>query len=221
MVKDKISSIIFSISIFFFIITLSISLPIYFRPFYYLHINALDLVEESGHSYSEIKEAYDNVLDYLTLPNKEFSVGVMNYSEIGASHFADCKALFNLNAVILFFSGFIILIFILLKKLGKIKEYRYFNRSPSFLGASTLLSLTVVLTSVSCVNFYNTFTVFHKIFFYGKDNWIFDPRYDEIINILPEQFFMNCAIFIVCGIITGSLAIIIREAVMLQRQRKN
>ena len=29
-----------------------------------------------------------------------------------------------------------------------------------------------------------------------KDNWIFDPRYDQIINILPQQFFINCAIVI-------------------------
>lgn len=220
MLKDKISAVVFSVAVFFLIITLSIALPIYIRPFYYLHINALDLVEESGFSYDEIKEAYDEVLDYLTIPGREFGVGVMKYSQSGTSHFVDCKVLFDINAAVLILSGIVILIISVLRRLGKIKEYRLFNRTPAFWGATALLLLTVALTAVSCIDFYTAFMVFHKIFFYGKENWYFDPRYDEIINVLPEQFFMNAAILIVCGIIVFSLAIIISEFAIARKLEK-
>ena len=220
MVKDKMSSFLLSVAVFFFIITFSISLPIYFRPFYYLHINALDLAEDSGYSYAEIKESYDQVLDYLTLPNREFGVGVMRYSQSGASHFADCKMLFMLNSFILILSGFFILTLRLLKRMGKIREYKFSDRSPSFWAATLACSLTVLLTAAASLSFHNAFNVFHKIFFIGKDNWYFDPRYDEIINILPEKFFMNCALFIVFSIITLSLAIIIGECILIKKTKK-
>ena len=47
------------------IMTFSIGLPIYCRFFYYIQINTLNLEEASGHTYAEIKAAYDEILDYL------------------------------------------------------------------------------------------------------------------------------------------------------------
>ena len=91
-------SLLFAAALFLFILSFSISLPIYFRPFYYAHIGALNLAETSGFTAAEIKEAYNAVLDYLTLPGREFSAGVLAFSPDGAAHFADCKVLFNLNA---------------------------------------------------------------------------------------------------------------------------
>ncbi|MDY6096348.1 MAG: DUF1461 domain-containing protein [Oscillospiraceae bacterium] len=32
------------------------------------------------------------------------------------------------------------------------------------------------------------------MFFPGKTNWLFDPRTDQIILILPDTYFRNCAI---------------------------
>ena len=34
------------------------------------------------------------------------------------------------------------------------------------------------------------------LFFPGKDNWLFDPATDQIILVMPEEFFRNCAILI-------------------------
>ena len=50
-------------SLIILMITFSIGLPIYFRPFYYMHINALEMVENTGWSFDVIKGAYDEVLD--------------------------------------------------------------------------------------------------------------------------------------------------------------
>ena len=77
--KQKLISILFSVAALLLIITISIGLPIYFRPFYYAHIPAMDLDLMSGYTKAEIIEAYNEVLDYLTLPGTEFGTGVMEF----------------------------------------------------------------------------------------------------------------------------------------------
>ena len=55
--KSKTLSILFSIALFFFILTFSIGLPIYVRPFYYAHIEPMNLEAKSGFTREEIIEA--------------------------------------------------------------------------------------------------------------------------------------------------------------------
>ena len=204
--KNKVISILFAVSLFFFIITFSIGLPIYFRPFYYAHIEAYELVEESGFTYDEIREAYDEVLDYLTIPGREFGSGVMRYSESGASHFADCKVLFDLNATVLIISSLILIALFVLFKRGKIEGFKLGKFSSAFWSAVFIIILTIVLVVLVSLDFNRAFVIFHKIFFPGKDNWIFSYRDDEIIRVLPQEFFMNCAILIVGSMLIISLA---------------
>ena len=94
---DIILTILLGIAIFVFIITLSIGLPIYCREFYYMQIESLSIPQKTGLTIEQIKEGYNQVLDYLVLPNATFSAGAFKYSLEGASHFADCKGLFLLN----------------------------------------------------------------------------------------------------------------------------
>jgi len=218
--KNKICSVLFSVAVFFFIITFSIGLPIYFRPFYYAHIDAMELEAKSGFSKAEIKEAYNEVLDYLTIPGKEFSTGVMRYSESGASHFADCKVLFDLNALVLMISAIIIIALLVFHKQGKIERPLIGYCSAEFWAAVSAIVLPIVLGSVASIDFDKTFVIFHKIFFPGKTNWLFDSYYDEIINVLPQKFFINCAILIACGVLVISLALIIKEIVVFARTKK-
>ena len=98
------------------IITFSIGLPIYFRPFYYMQIEPLRLEDATGYTREEIIDGYDEVLDYLTRPGGEFGAGVFKYSESGKGHFEDCKGLFTLNAWCSIVSLFILaVVFILVK----------------------------------------------------------------------------------------------------------
>ena len=106
--KTKLLSMLCAVCVVFFLLTAAIGLPIYIRPFYYAHIEAFDLARVSGYSEEEIREAYDEVLDYLTLPGKEFSTGVLPHSAEGKAHFEDCKVLFDLNASILIGSGLVL-----------------------------------------------------------------------------------------------------------------
>ena len=48
-----------------FIITFAISFTILFRPFYYQNIKWLELEKNTGYTYEEITEAYDDVMDFF------------------------------------------------------------------------------------------------------------------------------------------------------------
>lgn len=219
--KNKFLSVLFAISLFFFIITFAIGLPIYVRPFYYAHIDAMDLVERSGFSKQEIVEAYDEVLNYLTLPWCEFGTGVMKYSEEGASHFADCKFLFLLNASVLLISFAAVAVLLVLKLLKKIQLPPLAKRSPAFWSAFSAIVLPLILGGLIALDFDRAFTIFHTIFFPGKDNWMFDYRTDQIIRVLPQDFFMNCAILIGAGVVVLSAAILIAELVISLKKRSS
>lgn len=61
----------------------------------------------------------------------------------------------------------------------------------------------------AALDFDGAFTVFHSIFFPGKDNWLFDPVTDPVILILPEAFFQNCAIAIVTVLLTVCIMLVV------------
>jgi integral membrane protein (TIGR01906 family) len=199
-------SVILCIALSLMTITFSIGLPIYIRAFYYSQIDGFDLPAKTGYSHNEIKEAYDEVLDYLTLPGKEFGTGVFRFSESGKSHFDDCKILFDLNiSVFIISSAVAALIFILHKKrVIKLSQGGGFGL-PFFSGASTLFVFAVIGALIA-LDFDRAFVIFHSIFFPGKDNWLFDFDQDEIINVLPQDFFMRCAVLIGASVILISLA---------------
>jgi integral membrane protein (TIGR01906 family) len=175
----------------------SIGLPLYLRPFYYAHIDALGLDECSGFTKEQIRTAYDEVLDYLTLPGKSFGTGELAHSVEGAAHFADCKVLFDLNAGVLLGAAVVVAAILLVRKRCKLPSLR----PAAFWAGVSALTLPVVVGSLAAVDFDRAFVIFHHIFFPGKDNWVFDYYADPIIRVLPQVFFMNCAILIGAGLI--------------------
>ena len=206
--QNRFLAILLAVAVFFFIFTASIGLPIYIRPFYYAHIEALDLPGVSGFTADQIKDAYDEVLDYLTLPGREFGTGVMACSESAADHFRDCKVLFDLNAWILLLSATVILVLLLLQRFGTVGNLTIGSRSGAFWGALSAVGFPLVIGALAALDFNRAFVIFHSIFFPGKDNWLFSWYDDQIIRVLPQQFFMNCAILIGAGILVLSLGIL-------------
>ena len=207
--KTKLLSILCAVCVVFFLLTAAIGLPIYIRPFYYAHIEAFDLARVSGYSEAEIREAYDEVLDYLTLPGKEFSTGVLPHSAEGKAHFEDCKVLFDLNASILIGSGLVLaVLFFLRKKWG---PYRLGKHSAPFWAAVLSLTAPMIIGALAALDFDRAFVIFHSIFFPGNTNWVFDWYRDPIIRVLPQEFFMDCAILIGVGLITMAVGILVWE----------
>ena len=202
-------SIVCMLCVFLFLLTVSIGLPIYIRPFYYAHIDAFELEALSGYSEAQIREAYDEVLDYLTLPRREFGTGELPHSPEGKAHFEDCKVLFDLNASILIGSAAVlILLFLLQKKCG---PYRLGKHSAPFWAAVLSLTAPMAIGALAALDFDRAFVIFHSIFFPGKTNWVFDWYRDPIIRVLPQDFFRNCAILIGVGLVTMAVGILVWE----------
>ncbi|MBQ5658701.1 MAG: TIGR01906 family membrane protein [Peptococcaceae bacterium] len=216
--QHKTISILFAIATFILMVTSAVAVPIYFRPFYFWHIKALNL-EQSGYSTTQIKEAYNEILDYLTLPGGTFHAGDFPFTASGASHFADCKVLFTLNAVLLLLSAIFIITLLVLKKRNRLQTLHIGSFHASFYAAISGLVLIVLVAVLASMDFYAAFVTFHSIFFPGKENWILNYRTDPIINVMPQDFFMHCAILIGAIIVMTSLVIIIWQ-VREYRKRK-
>lgn len=201
--KKRILSVALSLVLALFAISGSIAVPIVCRPFYYAHINALELPAETGWSAAEIKAAYDDVMDYLLL-DAPFGTGRLKWSEAGHSHFADVRVLFRLDLRVLAATSLLLAMLFLLCR--RTRPHRFRGYGPSFWAGVGIFLLTAIVGVLGALDFDRAFTVFHNIFFPGKTNWLFDPRTDQIILILPEAYFRNCAILalgllLVCAVL--------------------
>ena len=59
------------------VLSASIAVPLLCRPFYYAHIKALNLDGYTGLSVEQIKEAFDQVMDYCLGLRPDFAAGVL------------------------------------------------------------------------------------------------------------------------------------------------
>ena len=219
MKRSRLLSALLAAAIALALLTGSIALPIVCRPFYYAHIGALHLDERTGLSRAEIRTAYDEMLDYC-LGAPEFSTGVLKWSESGKSHFTDVRGLFLLDLRLFFAAAAAILFLIVLARLYRRSFSPLLGRGPCFWAGAGLGGLFLIVGGLAALDFDRAFVVFHTLFFPGKDNWLFDPDADEIINILPQQFFMDCAILILLALALGCAALILADLCRGRRPRR-
>lgn len=206
---SKLLTIALSIVTALFIVSLSISVPILIRPFYYVQIDALCLEESAELSRTQIITAYNEMMDFCIGATKEFATGELEWSESGKSHFVDVRELFVVDFVVLIVTNLLLITWLIIKKYKNIRAYRFGGRGPATMGSLVLLGSFMTVGLLAAIDFDKAFVVFHSIFFPGKDNWVFDYDVDQIIRILPEEFFRNCAILILTMIVTISVGCII------------
>lgn len=190
MKRLKISDFLYGIIFTLLFISIAVVITINFRPLYYLDIKWLHIEADSGYGKAEIRENYDALIDYSSpFFTGELQFPTLEASPSGLQHFAEVKNLFTAFYVI----GAITLILgiIIIIRKAKAREYGYLLAS-----AITAIVLPSLLGICMAINFDETFYFFHKIFF-RNDYWIFDPITDPVITILPEAFFMHCAIMII------------------------
>lgn len=173
----------------------SITAPILIRPFYYAQIDALDLPRQTGWSHETIRQAYDEVLDFCVL-DRPFGTGTLAWSESGRNHFADVQKLFWLDFAVLGAALAAAVGMLLLRRAKRFSFYRFCGLGPGFWAGSLAAGLVLLVGGLAALDFDRAFVIFHALFFPGKDNWIFDPAADQIILIMPEVFFRNCALLI-------------------------
>lgn len=202
-----------------FILTASIAAPILIRGFYYIQIKPLGIMESTGLSMGQIRQAYDEMMDFCMSRTPVFSTGELAWSEWGRSHFVDVRGLFSLNMWVLFISGALLTAWAIIKRKAQMGPQRLAGRSIGFWAGSGLLSVFVLIGALGSIDFNTTFTIFHKIFFPGKDNWMFDPFDDPIILFMPQRFFMHCAILICASILVISAIFIVIGIIRKKRAK--
>lgn len=186
-----ISSVVLSI-----IVTLNIS-PILYSIF--INFNKIPNYNNIGKE--EILNDYNNIINYFNSPSKQvLKFKNFKMSSIGEIHFLEVKEIFYsiyLIGLVCLILGIILFILLKIFKLEiSLKAFNIFFYEVLFIFVYLILSFYL--------NFSKIFVIFHKIFF-NNDYWIFDPRKDPIINVLPEAYFLFLSVFILFLIMIFSI----------------
>ncbi len=201
------------------LLTGAIAVPILCRPFYYAHIGPLGLEGRTGLTREEIKTAYGEMLDYCLGQRPDFSTGALQWSDSGRSHFTDVRGLFLLDLRMLACALGTLGALALLIWRGRMRPARLLGRGPAFWAGAGLGAVFLIIAALAALDFDRAFVAFHALFFPGKDNWLFDPAVDQIINILPQEFFRDCAILILAILALGCAAFIAFDLVRTKSQK--
>ena len=174
---------------------------------FYLVTGYTDMRKSIDGLMAVIRDTYDALIDYNSIFfDGELSFPDLPMSESGRIHFEEVKdlfAIFQYGAAI-----FGILAVFLLIWLWRIRK-KTGSRNYFFLKLSAILTvaLPVVFGLAIAVNWEGFFVAFHRLMF-NNDYWIFNAATDPVITILPDAFFMHCALMILaiilaaCGIMT-------------------
>ena len=212
------SNILLSLVLITFIFTLAVVIILNFKWLYYADITLLGIEKESGMDVSSIKANYDALIEY----NRFWFRGELKFpnlimSETGRIHFREVKQIFVVIQ-------YLCMITFVASLIGIIKKKR--RGQYGYLKITGLLSFSIpVVAGISALLYwYSFFALFHKILF-RNNYWLFDSKTDPVILILPDAYFMHCAIGILliiflAGMICLKLDKRKRQAAAIRRRRK-
>ena len=196
--SEKAISVIFGLITALFIICTSVVLTLNFKPLYYFDIGYLGIPETTGMSKEVIRNNYDALIDYNNITGSEkLEIPDFPMSEGGIIHFEEVKHIFTLVEWIALISLILLIpVLILTYRKRRILWLKY--------AADITISLPVFIGALIALNWERFFVLFHKIAF-NNDFWLFDPATDPVITILPDTFFMHCAILMIACIVIGGI----------------
>lgn len=182
-------NIISTISLFLFTVIFSIKVTLNFKALYYFDINYLNIKKYTFLNDEEIKCTYNYIIDYvISYKTSEFHIPLLPSSQEGVIHFIEVKNLIHKLDFLLFVSTLLVIFSIYFGK--KYKDLCFLKWASNLL----LCTFSIIILAFA-LNFDKSFTMFHKLFF-NNNYWLLDPKKDPVINILPEEYFFHCAIFI-------------------------
>jgi len=214
--ESKLLAVIMTILTAIALLAGAIGVPVLCRPFYYAHMTPLQIRLRVLLTEEQIKETYNEIMDYCLGFTDTFRLTHLPWSAAGADHFADVQKLFLLDIKIAAAAILTLAILWAAAHRRQIRPAYIKGHSPGFWAAAGLGAAFATLGILAAMDFDRFFTAFHTVFFPGKDNWIFDPQKDPVINMLPQVFFRNCAILIAVLIITACILLVLHD----RRQRK-
>ena len=216
LMKNKIGSRIgtaaLSLVMMLFIICFAVTFTLNFKTLFYMDIKLLDIPAHSGFSEELIRTNYDILIDYNNFwgPDKLIFDGLA-MSETGRIHFEEVKVIFEGFEYLCIITAIILAVGVFFKL--KAKDYFFLK-----LGGILTIVIPTVIAGLIGLNWEWVFVKFHEIAF-NNDYWIFSYETDPVILMLPDEFFMHCALMIVAVTILLSVASIVIYGIV--KRRKN
>ena len=213
--KEKVltpGNMVISLLFMLLFISFSVAVTLNFRPLYYFDIQYLDIEAYSGLEEEVIRKNYDVLIDYNSMfydGELEFPSLVM--SESGRIHFQEVKNIF-VGLQYLLIVDFLVCAALLAYKIRK--------KSFAFLKLAGIVTIVVpaALGGLIAWNWDWVFVTFHQIAF-NNDYWIFNAVTDPVITILPDTFFMHCALLILLLVILCAVVCLVSGSLLDRRSR--
>lgn len=167
------------------------------KPLYYFDIDYLHIQEDSGYEKEEIWENYNALIDYNLSPLiKKLEFPTFPMSKEAEIHFAEVKEIFQ---------GFLWILVISIPVSAMVSQMnrRYHRLGYLKLAGIFSVALPVLLGIFVAASWDRAFVLFHEIAF-DNDYWLFHPDTDPVITILPDAFFLHCAVMILVLVAIGA-----------------
>lgn len=207
----RVFNFIFSIVFSLAIIIGAVKFTVEFKQLYYWDIGYLNISNNTNMSEDELKLNYDYLIEYNTSKDKfDFELPTLKSSEQGKVHFEEVRDIFQVINKLFFIT-------IIISLIGIYINVKKNNKKILKSTGIMLISMPVILLAPIVLNFQKSFVVFHEILF-DNDYWIFDPKLDPVINMLPEPFFFHCGMLILSIVLIASSAMLIAYKILSNKE---
>ncbi len=190
------------ILLFLLAVSVSVTVILHLRAIYYADISLLHIPENSGYSVDLIRRNYDVLIDYNTIGFKgPLQFPDLAMSESGRIHFEEVKRVFDLFGYMAIILTPVCIVCLFISR-------RLRSALCLLIGGILGLAVPVILAVLTAISWDTVFVKFHQLVF-RNDFWIFDWRTDPVILILPDTFFLHCAILIFALVFLFSIVMVL------------
>ena len=184
----KAGIVILIVSLSLFCILISLEQHSFDKMNYMYNYSIHNIEEVTGKPKEELSDITDKLIEYLKGNAGEEALKP-HYNEKEILHMEDVQVLFNYASVLKYVTMILSLGLIML---FSIKEEKDILGKYIFKGMFANWLIMGLLAIMVLLDFNKYFTYFHLMFF-TNDLWLLDPETDLLIQMLPEEFFIDIA----------------------------
>ena len=176
-----------------------------------------NLAPKIGTTYEELIKNTTNLLDYL---NHKAMLNLDWYTDKDILHMQDVRTLYSLSyKTMIFFIVVFTISTILLIILCKKKTVFYITNTFN----KVLLAFIIVigiLSGIISYNFTSFWIKFHQLLF-SNDLWLLSPNESNLIQMVPEEFFISLITTIILHIFILFISLFILNTIAKKRMKNN
>jgi integral membrane protein (TIGR01906 family) len=171
--------------------------------------------EWTGFTNEQLAAVTGEILVDLVAGPPEFDVtldGAPVLTESERGHMRDVRGVFSGFFVLAAISAVVLVLLFVLSR-GRAARARFWRRLERT--GMVVVAVTLVGGALGLLLFDQAFILFHEIFFPGG-NYLFDPRTDRLVQLFPQQFWVDSTI----GVVVVVIALAVLMALVARRRRR-